>query len=408
MDAHTGLIQEAYPLGHWNAHYLKGNELKESLSKDTSLDDVFRLVVTDKELTRQDKKRQKILNAYLADDETKCELYKQVIENRETEKGRLVAGFMMNKFGVAMFLDHIKQVSNDSSLSGEERGAASEFLRSFWEGIVPIKEGKVVFDWNEFYTEISKDLHPMTEVKEGDRRVAFLLEKLGSFIASKDLIVDVGCGDGWLTRRLSNQNYRVVGLDSNQRYLDEAEKIGGRFVRGDFKTLRLDLQKNKLKPVVEIVNGRTIMHFKERDLIQLNAPIIIFDCLDPNTGLARERLDKFRDKLTQYGFDRKWLDSNFWNLLGSIDNGDHLAERLALPEQKFKEKFERRGYSVVVRREENYDGRGTDNLVYVCTKDDIYGKRADKYYEGRNYVRQEQIKPSNKFYTGLGYAVFGY
>lgn len=407
METSDTLIPEKFILGRWNAAYPKHLSEYGSGLEDSVYENVVDWAIKSKELTKNDSVRKKILDSYFGDENSKRLLYKKVIENKDTEEGRLVAGFMMNRLGVAMFLDHVKQISSDQSLEADERKNANDFLLSFWDGIVPIRKGEVVLDWNRFYTEIQDDFHPMTEAREGDRRTVLLIEKLTELgISKNDLVLDVGSGNGWLTRRLGNQNFKVVGFEANDKYLEEAKQKGGRYVKGDFRNLDQEVKKARLKPVVEIVNGRTIMHLKEKELIGLRAPVVIFDCLDPKTGIAKERLDKFREKLTQYGFDKAWLDENFWNLLGTIDQGDHLAERLALPEERFAQYFERRGYSVQVLREEDYDNNQTDNLVYICTKDDYYPELPKRYIYHSNNTRTDT--PSDKFYTGLGYAVFGY
>ena len=346
-------------------------------------------------------------------------IYRGIIEFSNSETGKTVAGFMMARYGVSLFLDNIKQIANDPSLPLGERDSANQFLLSFWDGIVPIKKGEVVFDWRKFYDEIPQNLNPMTEKKEGDRRVNMLIDlfqKIGirQGLKNGDLILDIGTGTGWLPRRLEDQLYNIVGVDNNDGFLAKAREMGVKLIKGSFD--KLYKITNSLGPVVEIIQGRTIMHFKRQELLQLNAPVVIFDCLDPETGSAKVRLDKFRDKLTEYGFDREWLSQNFWNLLGSIDGGDHLGERLALPEHIFRRIFS--NYRVDVTREKNYDGQGTDNLVYVCTKDKYSMKMHGSYetefdraikngQQDNKNTNSGSIKP-NKFYVDNNYAAFGY
>lgn len=348
-------------------------------------------------------------------------IFRGIFEYQNQEQGKLVAGYMMAKYGVSLFLDNVKQIVYDQSLNEGERKSANSFLLSFWEGIVPIKRGEVILDWNEFYAKIDERYHPMTEEAEGDKRVGLILEYFEKINLDKNAtILDIGCGTGWLTERLVNSGYaKAYGLDDNPRYIKEARDRGIRVLEGDFHRLWRVLDRHRVKtPKVEIINGRTIMHFKQSELLQLNSEIVIFDSLDPTTGAAKERLDRFRDKLTDYGFNREWLEGHFFSLLGSIDGGDHLGERLALPESYFKSFFGD-SHAVTVIRESNYDGQGTDNLVYVC----IGGRSAQKLYGydiyrkdnldrfngiGRGYNVDVAIIQPHKFYNERPYALFGY
>lgn len=347
-------------------------------------------------------------------------IYRGIFENKVDEKGKTVAGYMMAKYGVSLFLDNVKQIVYDEKLNQRERDSANNFLHSFWEGIVPIKKGEVVLDWNKFYAELSSEFHPMTEEREGSQRVDLILDIFRRTELVKDaLIVDVGSGSGWLTRALEREGFHnTVGIENNDRYLGEARKKGGTFKKGDFHYLWRALDKYKLKPQVEIVNGRTIMHFKEAELMQVNAPIVIFDSLDPNTGAAKQKMDKFRNKLTEYGFDKRWLEENFWNILGTQDGGNHLGERLALPENYIKRIFGRH-HAIEVVREKNYDGKGTDNLVYICTSglyaEKIHGDRilwgdalAELNGNIDTKIKKRRNVKANKFYTNGEYAAFGY
>jgi SAM-dependent methyltransferase len=44
-------------------------------------------------------------------------------------------------------------------------------------------------------------------------------------LSQKGIVVDYGCGDGWLARKLAIQGFRVVGVDVDKGFLDSARKI---------------------------------------------------------------------------------------------------------------------------------------------------------------------------------------
>jgi SAM-dependent methyltransferase len=253
----------------------------------------------------------------------------------------------------------------------------------------------------------------MTEAKEGDRRVQMLLKILPELgVTNTDLILDVACGNGWLTGRLRNQGYNCVGVDSTDKYLLEAiKKRGNHFLKGNMLHLRRVLKKEGVRPKVEIINGRSIQHIRTTsDVREFDSDVVIFDALDPTTGIQAERLQKIRDYLEEnHGFSKEWLKNNFWNILASID-GQNLMDRFCPPEDWWRMEMEARNYRVQIIREYNYDGKGTDNLVFVCqklTSGEIDDKVKKKALSESIKRKEGRTKGANKFYNG-SYAVVGY
>lgn len=55
-------------------------------------------------------------------------------------------------------------------------------------------------------------------------------EKFIAYLKSKDKslnILDIGCGNGWMTNRLNKEGYKLTGLDLNMAELLQAEKVFG-------------------------------------------------------------------------------------------------------------------------------------------------------------------------------------
>ncbi|MFD1018340.1 class I SAM-dependent methyltransferase [Thalassobacillus hwangdonensis] len=50
---------------------------------------------------------------------------------------------------------------------------------------------------------------------------------------SPQRVLDIGCGEGWLARKLAQEGIQVVGIDGSKTLIEEASKAGG----GTFKTL---------------------------------------------------------------------------------------------------------------------------------------------------------------------------
>ncbi len=85
-----------------------------------------------------------------------------------------------------------------------------------------------------------------------------LLKVLGQFNIHS--LLDLGCGNGWMSNYLNKNGYEVIGVDINQYELDQAkrlfEKPGIRFVYGDiFENLPIE-------PVDCVVISAALQYFE--------------------------------------------------------------------------------------------------------------------------------------------------
>lgn len=78
------------------------------------------------------------------------------------------------------------------------------------------------------------DLRQVTDV--GDEIVSRVLDSLPLASGDEPLLVDVGCGEGWLGRRILDAapTVRYVGLDSNERFVSELQKRHANSTRAEF------------------------------------------------------------------------------------------------------------------------------------------------------------------------------
>ena len=55
-----------------------------------------------------------------------------------------------------------------------------------------------------------------------------------------EYILDLGCGDGVLTKKISEYGCKVLGLDGSQKFIEAAEKLGIDAVQGDAQNMNFE------------------------------------------------------------------------------------------------------------------------------------------------------------------------
>ena len=55
-----------------------------------------------------------------------------------------------------------------------------------------------------------------------------------------EYILDLGCGDGVLTKKITEYGCKVLGLDGSQKFVEAARKIGIEVVQGDAQNMKFE------------------------------------------------------------------------------------------------------------------------------------------------------------------------
>lgn len=308
---------------------------------------------------------------------------------------------------VSDVLNYYRKLIIDENYTDSDREKVKKMMQKLWKGVVAEREGQTVLqNVEEFYNLITEEYHPMTEAKEGDKRVEFLDELFQEEgITKDDLIVDLACGTGWLKARLADRGYRTIGVDMNQKLISEAKEKHGE--EGYYVAKWDDLEDvpeiNEAKVVV--INGRSIHHAEgfpglHGIMTELEGTdMVVFDVLDPTTGGRAQSLEIFRQSLENFGFSKEWLDEYMWTGVGSID-GVHLTDRWYPPEEWWKDVAGLYGYTYGKVVEPNYDGTGTDNMVQILKLvKDPEQKQAliDQSFKNLQKIMNNQPRNNNGF-----------
>ncbi len=138
----------------------------------------------------------------------------------------------------------------------------------------------------------------------------------GNGVSGKN-VLDVGCGEGWLTRELTKTGLSVTGVDAVQGLVDKAKTLG----EGDFRVLEYEQFSDKTIPqqydiVVcnfSLIGNESVEHiFKVIPSILRDDGVLIIQTLNPHTGCGESAyVDGWREGSWD-GFSQGFCDPAPW------------------------------------------------------------------------------------------------
>ncbi len=223
-------------------------------------------------------------------------------------------------------------------------------------------------------------------------------------------VLDLGSGNGWLTGELKHQGFDAQGLELVPENVKFAREMYGPFFsQGDWDNLVDYYKKGELDAV--IIEGRGVRHFKNaldarRSIAAIGSVIkeggvFAFSASNPKTGERdRVKLENYRDFNERFGFSKNWLKDYYWTMVGAppgqIGDVEQFVESYVPPEDWFILFLQSEGFGdIEIVREENYDEKGTENLIFFAKK--LSGKKAEKVKkEAEKKLKElEQNQPTN-------------
>lgn len=283
------------------------------------------------------------------------------------------------KNGFAGTVNRMRELIDQASVSDKEK--LSALLDHFWQGVKV--NGKRVYSrgFDDIYREVGYYNSESHTEKESTERLPKHKAKLDKYgITSEDPIVIVACGRGSLVHKFKVRGgyENVYGFDISSDAIDVAKELD-RDTAELFKQGSWDNPESFIfegvAPKVTIADGRDIHHRQGIEAAQrvaqieadLGVEVVIFTAIDPTTGAQAQRLNRIRSVMESMNLERDWLDENFWDATGSMD-GVHFGNRWTPPKEWWQLIYESAGYDVEIEVEEDYDGEGTNNLVFYCRR----------------------------------------
>lgn len=142
-----------------------------------------------------------------------------------------------------------------------------------------------------------------------------ILQLIGNSPAIK--VLDVGCGEGWLTRSLGTMGKYAVGLDAIAQLLENAKKKGGgTYYRMSYEDIVLG------NPIPEAPYDAAVFNFclyQKEGLGQLLKQIK--NVLSENGYIAVQTLHPFFLLQNKMAYKSQWLDDSWKGLPGNFTDG---------------------------------------------------------------------------------------
>ena len=175
-------------------------------------------------------------------------------------------------------------------------------------------EDNIIKSWNKNALEWIKVIDN-ADIESRKFTNKAILELIGNSPAIK--ILDVGCGEGWLTRSLGDMGKFVVGLDAIPELLENAEKKGqGTYYQMSYEEIILG------NPIAEVPFDAAVFNFclyQREGLSQLLRQVK--KSLSENGYIAIQTLHPFFLLQNDLGYKSQWINDSWKGLPGNFTDG---------------------------------------------------------------------------------------
>lgn len=297
-----------------------------------------------------------------------------------------------NVFMGQMFVEHgVNGVLNmvKANLVGEDPEGEVSFAKYLMgeldAQVEPGKRAVVHRTIEAFYKAIKMEEYWLTEQSKEIRAKELQEEVLrmeGNEIDRKDNILVIACGNGLLVHDIQQLGYKVEGLDISERLIGEARNMfpDETFRVGSWDSLTKIYGEESQAAIIN--DGRNARHFGNpnqafkiiREIADTLKPggVYEFNTPDPTQGAEGESLERYRNFLERFQFNRQWLDKYMWQTIGTPPiqtEEQYYCESFNPNHELVVDLHEANGLKLVKTiRKENYDGRGSVDITYVFVK----------------------------------------
>lgn len=175
-------------------------------------------------------------------------------------------------------------------------------------------ENNIIKSWNKNALEWIKVIEN-ADIESRKFTNKAILQLIGNSPAIK--VLDVGCGEGWLTRSLGTMGKYAVGLDAIAQLLENAKKKGGgTYYRMSYEDIILG------NPIPEAPYDAAVFNFclyQKEGLGQLLKQIK--NVLSENGYIAVQTLHPFFLLQNKMAYKSQWLDDSLKGLPGNFTDG---------------------------------------------------------------------------------------
>jgi len=337
-----------------------------------------------------------------------------IAHTQNSDKRDKFLSLVVGRHGLPMILNVIRD-----NMKKPERRDTSERLLLHLMGVDPESKARGDIDIESFFKAIDFEDSYVVEREARQKRVDDVDNDLSHYgVPTGGSVLEPGCAGGWLTGGLLEKGYNAYGIELIPEYVNKAnQEYGNRFIQASWYDLDRVYQTNRTEANFQgapeqfnavVIRGRSARHTEEAknamllfdnvDAVLVDGGVFEFDFADPEVGYQREQLNEYRSFLEKrLDYNPEWLQKHFWHRVGAPlgqDGEQHYINTFDPPESLVHEMAGSRGLKIVeVRREENYDNRGSDNLVYIAIK--TSGQEREELIE--NSMQKLQVRSMSQW-----------